>query len=94
MTPEALQKRRQLSPTKLKRARLNAQKTNVAEVAREIGIDRAAYLRWEMQATTSGAPLPPLTHIDYVALNNALVLFNVSYEDVTDPILEPEQVPA
>lgn len=80
MDSPRLQTRRVLSPQKLKRARLNAQMTNVAKVARDIGVDRSAYLKWEDPEKGR------LTYVDFVAMSNALALFGVSYEDISDPI--------
>lgn len=71
-----------MSPTKLRSARLTAGFTNISALARDIGIDRNAYLDWENGERT------PLTHVDYVGMTNALRLFGVAYDDVTDLLAE------
>lgn len=91
MTSPDLLQRRQLSPEKLRSARLAAGYTNIAQVTRLIGIDRVAYLKWEQQAQRNARRA--MTHLDFVALSNALALFNVDYEGVTDPI-EPTDAEA
>lgn len=89
VNPE-LQQRRKLNPEKLRAARLRAGYTNISDVSRRIKIKRLAYSRWEQS--------PGLTHFDYVAFANALALFGVAFEDVTDSLdeetAEPEHLPA
>lgn len=82
MSSPRLQKRRVLSPAKLRAARLKAGFNNVSALARQIGIDRNAYLDWE------NGERVPLTHVDYVGMVNVLTLFGVTYDDVTDPLPE------
>lgn len=76
----SLLNRRQLSPRKLRAARLRAGFDNISEVCRRIGLKRFGYRRWE------DATKPPLTYFDYVAFQNVLNLFGVQIDEVTDPI--------
>lgn len=75
MVPSILE-RRQLSPEKLRRARLKAGFTNVSEVCRRIGLGRLGYNRWE--------EAPGLSHFDYLAFRNLCELFGVTYEEVSE----------
>ena len=77
-------KRRQLSPEKLRQARLKAGFTNISDVARRIGMRRLGYKRWEEG--------PGLTHFDYFAFDNMCQLFKVSYADVTDELEDRPEI--
>lgn len=71
--------RRKLSPQKLRAARIAAGYTNVSALCRLIGFDRQGYNRWEDENRG------PLERFDFTAFWNALALFKVGYEDVTEP---------
>lgn len=88
MTATELLTRRVISPAKLKAAREAAGWRNITALAKKLCIDRTAYMRWEDEKA------PALSYADFVGMQNALILFGVKYEDVSDPVeavMEPAQ---